>query len=60
MKIFLTLLFAVFAFFMGWIFAHNVVAYECSVLGNFYVGRQVFFCDEAIIYPEPLIRKKVI
>lgn len=33
-------------FFIGWIYAHLVVATECRNLGGFYVGKTVFKCVE--------------
>lgn len=34
-------------FFVGWVYAHHVVATECRKLGRFYVGKSVFNCTEA-------------
>ena len=33
-------------FFVGWVYAHNVIANECRKLGRFYVGKSVFNCTE--------------
>jgi|694.fasta_scaffold07873_5 hypothetical protein len=30
--------------FVGWIYAHNIIATECEKLGKFYVGNKVFTC----------------
>jgi hypothetical protein len=34
----------VFAMFLGWVAAHNVVIRECKQLGGFYVGKTVYEC----------------
>ena len=33
-------------FFIGWLYAHSVIANECRKLGRFYVGKSVFNCTE--------------
>ena len=30
----------------GWIFAHNNVVTECEKLGSFYVGNNVYYCEQ--------------
>ena len=30
---------------IGWVLAHNEVARECRMQGNFYVGKTVYYCD---------------
>lgn len=31
---------------IGWLKAHNTIATECQRLGSFYVGNNVFKCNE--------------
>jgi len=31
--------------FLGWVMAHNNIAYECKQLGGFYVGNTVYECN---------------
>lgn len=38
--------------FVGWIYAHNVIANECVKLGKFYVGDRVFTCNSVDIKNE--------
>ena len=33
-------------FFVGWLYAHSVIAAECRKLGRFYAGDSVFNCTE--------------
>ena len=33
-------------FFIGWPYAHSVIATECRKLGRFYVEKSVFNCME--------------
>ena len=41
---FITSLVLATAVFLGWVVAHNTVAYECKQLGGFYVGKTVYEC----------------
>ena len=36
---------------VGWIASANQIAYECNLMGQFYVGHTVYNCDVA---PQPL------
>lgn len=35
-----------FAFALGWVFAHGTVSWECRNVSTFYVGSKVFECKE--------------
>ena len=36
-------------YIIGWLKAHHTIATECTVLGSFYVGNQVFKCTEVSV-----------
>lgn len=47
MNSFLSLIIGIFlGIYIGWVYAHAVVAAECRRLGGFFVGKTVFKCVE--------------
>lgn len=39
--------------YIGYVFAHNVIARECKILGGFYVGKETFKCVKVEVSPNP-------